>query len=238
MLETMQVWVKAGVKEAWFVDPVVISYNQWLNRRNGKRVRAFNVLSNFWPSGRLRARSRDGDLQDNDFREARKRAVRDGPSRLLPDFVMDFQMIWKLAMQDSTRSTSNRWAAAPLPLSSWNPERGTSSTLRVGSIFGVPYGICLTYSYKVPLLYLCVSMFGLWYHKHNHRLRVRRSGWIYFYKPPVPLPDGGPRAPQCPHIPIRPAAIPSLEATALQGRPCALAGVECSRSYLIQQSVP
>ena len=49
MLETMQVWMKAGVKEAWLVDPVVISYNQWLNRRNGKRVRAVNVLSNFWP---------------------------------------------------------------------------------------------------------------------------------------------------------------------------------------------
>jgi Uma2 family endonuclease len=47
MLETMQVWMKAGVKEAWLVDPVVISYNQWLNRRNGKRVRAFNVLSTF-----------------------------------------------------------------------------------------------------------------------------------------------------------------------------------------------
>ena len=108
-------------------------------------------------SGRLRARSRDGDLQDNDFREARKRAVRDGPSRLLPDFVMDFQMIWKLAMQDSTRSTSNRWAAAPLPLSSWNPERRLPC---VGSIF-VYHGICLTYSYKVPLLYLCVSMFGI-----------------------------------------------------------------------------
>ena len=154
MLETMQVWMKAGVKEAWLVDPVVISYNQWLNRRNGKRVRAFNVLSNFWPSGRLRARSRDGDLQDNDFREARKRAVRDGPSRLLPDFVMDFQMIWKLAMHCKTPQEVLLIDGQLLhyPLAAGIP----NVVYPAWGLFSVYHGICLTYSYKVPLLYPCV----------------------------------------------------------------------------------
>ena len=135
--------MEAGVKEAWLVDPVVISYNQWLNRRNGKRVRAFNVLSNFWPSGRLRARSRDGELHDYDFREARKRAVRDGPSRLrdgLPEDLGDGDARLREVLL-------NRWAAG-IP----------NVVYPAWSILGVYHGICLTYSCKVPLLYLCVSM--------------------------------------------------------------------------------
>ena len=38
MNRTMEVWMEAGVKEAWLVDPIVISYDQLRRRRNGETV--------------------------------------------------------------------------------------------------------------------------------------------------------------------------------------------------------
>ena len=99
MLETMEVWMEAGVEEAWLVDPIAISYNQWLRRLDGNRVGGFNVLPTF---GQVDVYVRDpatGNYTITTFEKPE--SVQSVTA--LPDFVMDFQRIWEMAMQDSEK---------------------------------------------------------------------------------------------------------------------------------------
>ena len=68
-------------------------------------------------------------------------------------------MIWKLAMHCKTPQEVLLIDGQLLhyPLAAGIP----NVVYPAWGLFSVYHGICLTYSYKVPLLYLCVSMFGI-----------------------------------------------------------------------------
>lgn len=84
MLETMDDWMKAGVMEAWLVDPIVVDFDRL---RTG---RAVNVLPTF---GTVDIYVRDPTTGVYTVETlAKPKSV--SSSTALPGFVMDFQNIW------------------------------------------------------------------------------------------------------------------------------------------------
>ena len=99
MRETMQVWMMAGVKEAWLVDPIVISYEQWLPWFNGDRECVFIESPTFGQVDVYVLDPATGNYKITTFERPESVQSETG----LPDFVMDFTGIWKTAMQKSAK---------------------------------------------------------------------------------------------------------------------------------------
>ena len=94
MLDTMAVWMEAGVREAWLVDPIVVDFDRL---RTG---RADDVLPTFGTVD-IYVRNPTTGSYTVETLANRPKSVRS--STALPGFVMDFQKIWSEAMTSPYR---------------------------------------------------------------------------------------------------------------------------------------
>ena len=93
MLETMDDWMKAGVMEAWLVDPIVADFDRL---RTGLVV---DVLPTF---GTVTIYVRDPTTGSCTVETLANQPTSASSSTALPGFVMDFQTIWSEAMASSS----------------------------------------------------------------------------------------------------------------------------------------
>ena len=99
MNKTMQVWMEAGVKEAWLVDPIVIPYEKFLKRRDNEPVGEIDELSTF---GQVDVYVRDSATGNYTITTFEKPETVQSVTAL-PGFEMETWRIWDMASDDSRK---------------------------------------------------------------------------------------------------------------------------------------
>jgi Uma2 family endonuclease len=89
MLDTMAVWMEAGVREAWLVDPIVVDY------RRLKTGREVDVLPNF---GTVDIYVRDPTTGSYTVETYTNQPASVSSFAGLPGFEMDFRSVWNAAL--------------------------------------------------------------------------------------------------------------------------------------------
>ena len=95
MNKTMEVWMEAGVKEAWLVDPIVISYDRFRSRRNGETVLTRNDVPPTF--GQVDVYVRNDSATGNYTVTTFKKPETVRSVTALPGFKMNFTRIWDKA---------------------------------------------------------------------------------------------------------------------------------------------
>ena len=93
MNKTMQVWMEAGVKEAWLVDPIVIPYEKFLKRCDNEPVGKIDELSTF---GQVDVYVRDSATGNYTITTFEKPETVQSVTAL-PGFEMETWRIWDMA---------------------------------------------------------------------------------------------------------------------------------------------
>ena len=103
MKKTMEVWMEAGVNEAWLVDPIAIPYSKFLKRRGNETVQyhvgKIEELSTFGQVDVYVRDSATGNYTITTFKKPR--TVQSVTA--LPGFTMETWRIWDMASDDSRK---------------------------------------------------------------------------------------------------------------------------------------